>query len=317
MKSLSLLLGVAGMMLGSVGALAGTVTVSTADGSQIVNKDGLVLQNGYAVRVGSFNLPDATRNHTLAITSDYAQLKSWFKPLAEGVAGAGTASQVNGAGLMLRVNGYPSAGNVFGLISNISNSYMPAGTPLYLWIFNNANPDNADQWGIFTGATWVAPQSLGAQTLSSSAAVTALQGTVSSTQLGLVVPKPCFGNWSAKAFAAGTSAAQTAATANPSGDGIANLAKYAWGLDPNSHSTPPTSLTGTTSNGGATFTFLSPKTLPDVQVSAECSLDLKTWSATPSTVVSSNANFDTCQCTIPTGATKCFWRVRIVSITPQ
>ncbi len=313
MKFQSLLLGLA-LVFTTALAHAGTVSVSTVGGSLIVNKDGLVLKNGYAVRVGSFNLPDATRDHTLAAVSDYSQLKSWFKPLGEGIAGAGTVSQANGSGTMLRVNGVPTTGNVFGTITGISDTYMAPGTPLYLWVFDDANPDNADQWGIFSGAKWLAPQSIGSQTLASNPLITALQGKATTTQLFLTVPKPCYGNWT-RGFAAGTSAAQMAATADPMGDGIANLAKYAWGMNPNSHGKTPTSMTG--SGSGAKFTFLSPRTLSDVQVSAECSTDLKTWSPAAAVVVSSDSSFDTCQCSVPTGAHRCFWRVRVAALAVQ
>ena len=316
MKSLSLYAGLAGLLLSSASAFAGAVTVSFTNSSQVVNQSGTVLQNGYAVRVGTFNLPDATRDQTLAKISDYTQLKSWFKPLAEGIAGAGTVSQLNGSGNMLRVNGYPTAGNVFGGISGISDSYMTPGTPLYLWVFDNADPDKATQWGIFSGANWVLPQPLGTQTISSVSPVGALQGSISASVLSLTVPKPCFGNWSLKNFTSGTPSAAMLSNADPDGDGIPNLAEYAWQLNPNSKDVAPTTLSKDAVNGGSKFTFLSPKTLPDVQVIAECSTDLKTWTTATSTVVATDSNFDTCQCTIPTGATKCFWRVRVTSITP-
>ncbi len=315
MKSFSFLAGFAGLVLSSAGVMAGTVAVSFTNESQLLNQSGVLLQNGFAVRVGTFNLPSATRDQTLAKISDYTQLKSWFKPLGEGVPGAGTVSQVNGSGNMLRVNGFPAAGNIFGGISNISDSYMAPGTPLYLWVFDNADPDKATQWGIFNGASWVAPQGLGTQTISSAIPVGALQGDISGGDLHLTVPKPCFGNWSLKNFAANTPSSSLLNTADPDGDGIANLAEYAWQLNPSSKDVPPTTMTKDA--GGNKFTFLSPRTLSDVQALAEYSLDLKTWNAASSTVVASDANFNTCQCTVPNGATKCFWRVRITAVTPQ
>jgi hypothetical protein len=314
MNSLSFIASLAGLALGAGVAVAGTVTVSFTNDSTVVNQAGLVLQNGYAVRVGTFLLPDATRNATLAKTSDYAQLQSWFKPLGEGIAGAGTISQVNGSGTMLRVNGFPEAGNVFGGISGISDSYMTPGTPLYIWIFDNADPTKSNQWGIYTGATWVLPQPLGTQTLSGTGTVSSLQGSSAAGVLSLGVPKPTFGNWTMKAFASGTAGSALASTADPDGDGIANLAEYAWQLDPNAKSVPPVSLAK--GQSGNKFTFLAPRNLSDVQVTAEYSTDLKTWNPAASTILSSDSNFDTCQCGAPNGATKCFWRVRVTSVTP-
>lgn len=296
--------------------MAGTVAVSFTNDNHVVNQSGALLQNGFAVRVGTFNLPSATRDQTLAKTSDYTQLKSWFKPLGEGIAGAGTVSQLNGSGNMLRVNGFPEAGNIFGGISNISDSYMAPGTPLYLWVFDNADPDKANQWGIFNGGSWVLPQGLGTQTISSTIPVGALQGAIAQGDLHLVVPKPCFGNWSLRNFAANVSAADKLSTADPDGDGIANLAEYAWQLHPGAKDVPPTAVAKDLATGANKFTFLAPKTLPDVQVIAESSPDLKNWTVASSVVVASDASFDTCQCTIPGGAPKYFWRVRVTSVTP-
>jgi len=317
MNSFSLLAGIAGLALSSASLMAGTVAVSFTNDNKAMTQGGLLLQNGNAVRVGTFNLPTATRDATLAKISDYTQLKSWFRPLGEGIAGAGTVSQLNGSGNMLRVNGFPAAGNIFGGISNISDSYMAPGTPLYLWVFDNADPDKANQWGIFCGGSWVAPQGLGTQTISSVVPVSALQGGYTDGDLHLTVPAPCFGNWGLKNFAAGMSAADKLSTADPDGDGIANLAEYAWQLHPASKDTAPTSVAKDVSTGGSKFTFLVPRTLADVQVIAESSPDLKTWTTASSVVVASDASFNTCQCSLPAGAPKYFWRVRFTAVTPQ
>ncbi len=314
MNTLSFIASLAGLALAAGAAAAGTVTVSFTNDNTVVNQSGIVLQNGYAVRVGTFLLPDATRNQTLAKVSDFAQLQSWFKPLGEGIAGAGTVSQLNNSGSMLRVNGFPENGNVFGGISGVSDSYMAPGTPLYVWIFDNADPTKANQWGIYTGASWVLPQPLGTQTLSPSTTVSSLQGTAASGVLSLGVPKATFGNWTMKAFATGTASSAQASTADPDGDGIANLAEYAWQLNPNAKNVPPVSLTN--GQSGNKFTFLAPRNLSDVQVGAECSTDLKTWTAASSTVIGSDSNFNTCQCSAPGTASKYFWRVRVTSVTP-
>ena len=52
---------------------------------------------------------------------------------------------------------------------------------------------------------------------------------------------------------------------------------------------------------------------PDVAVIAECSSDLSTWQTAPSTLVSSDTDFDTLQCSSISG-TRCFWRVRFENV---
>ena len=315
MKALSLITGFAAFALCANSAMAGSVSVSFTNGNQLVTKTGGRLPTGAAVRVGTFTVPGADPMGALAKTSDLALLKSWFKPLGEGISGAGTVSQVNGSGNLIRVNDFPAAGNVFGSIANISDAYMAPGTPLYIWVFDNAVPEQSSQWGIFTGASWSVPQTLGVQTLASALSVGALQGTSVAGVLSLSVPTPSMGNWKLKYFSAGTAASAMSNAADPDGDGIPNLAEYAWHLNPNAKNNVPTSLINDGTVGGK-FHFLSPKTLPDVQVVAECSTDLKTWTTASSTIVSTDSDFDTCECTVPNGATKCFWRVRINPIPP-
>ena len=312
MKSHFLLTGLAVWLCSAAGAIASSVTISFTNASKLLSKNGTVLNAGAAVRVGTFTVPGGNTLATLAQTSDLATLKSWFKPLGEGIAGAGTVSQINGSGNIVRVNNFPTAGNVFGSITNISDSYMTPGTPLYIWVFDNAVPDKSNEWGIFTGGTWVVPQPLGVESIASDLSVGAVQGTSVAGSLSLSLPTPSFSNWRIKSFDPGTPAALTANAADPDGDGIPNLAEYAWQLNPAAKDVAPTHVLN---SGGPKFRFLSPKTLPDVQVVAEVSTDLKTWTTTASTVVSSDPNFDTCECTVPSNTPKCFWRVRVNPIT--
>ena len=312
MKLTFSIFGVALVVLGAQSANAGTVTLTSAGGSQFANQSGTVLPAGVAIRVGTFNLPPATRDVTLAATNDYLQLAAWFKPLAESISGAGSITQANGVGAQLRTNGIPATGDVFGTIGNVSASYMPAGTQLYVWAFDTANPYDSSQWGIFTASKWVMPQSLGAQALSTANDVTAIQGAATSGQLRLGTPAQTFGNWRMKHFPQGAAADVIAYNADPDGDGIQNIAEYAWQLNPNARDSMRTSLTGETSGG--TFAFKTPRNLSDVQVTAEMSADLHTWTPAPSTITASDADFDTRTCTAPSGSTaRCFWRVRFAT----
>ena len=224
-------------------------------------------------------------------------------------------SQANGAGSQLRTNGFPAAGNVFGTISNIGGGYMVPGTQLYVWVFDTASPYDSSQWGIFTAASWVVPPVLGAQALSTSVAVNAVQGSATAGQLRLAAPAQTFGNWRMKHFSADATAPTIGYNADPDGDGIQNIAEYAWQLDPNVRDSTRTTLSGETAGGTATFTFKSPRTLSDVLVTAECSPDLSTWSAATSTVTASDVDFDTRTCTTPSDAGRFFWRVRFSSVT--
>ena len=305
MKTLPLIFVLASVGSASVGsASAGSVTLSSATGSAFTTSAGAALPAGAIARVGSFSLSDAA----LASTSDYAKLNAAFKPLAEAAAASGTITQANGLGTQLRVNGFPSAGHVFGTITGISSRYVATGTQLYVWVFDAGDARTSSQWGIFKSSTWQAPPELGAQTLSTTDAIVALQGSVTTGQLRLAAPASTFGNWSMKHFAANASASVTAFNADPDGDGLHNLAEYAWQLDPTTRSTGRTTL-ASGSSGAATFTFKTPKHLPDVAVTAECSSDLTTWGTASSSITASDEDFDTRTCTSAPGA-HYFWRVR-------
>lgn len=314
MKTLSLITSVAFTSLCFSSAFAGSVTLTSAGGRQFTNQTGAVLPTGATIRVGTFNLPLATRDATLRATSDYAQLAAWFKPLGESIAGAGTITQANGAGSQLHTNAYPNAGDVFGTIGNVGSSYMAPGTQLYVWVFDTTNPRDSSQWGIFTASEWVVPPTLGGQALSTKVTVDAIQGTTTNDQLRLATPASTYGNWTMKHFPANAAPASLAFDADPDGDGIHNIAEYAWQLNPNARDDSRTSLTGQTESG-ATFTFKTPRNLPDVAVTAECSPDLHTWTPAVSTVTDSDADFDTRTCTAEPGTGRWFWRVRFSSVT--
>jgi hypothetical protein len=291
-------------------AHAGGVTLTTSGGSQLASKTGAALPNGCAVRIGSFNLPDATRDATLAATRDYTTLASWFKPLAENTPNAGTAEQPNSTGSGLTTNSFPTAGNMFGTVSDIKTSYMAAGTKLYIWVFNHAEPAKATEWGIFTAPSWLAPQALGSQPLSTSASMQAIQGTAANAQLCLNNIPTSYGNWTWQSYASAPNGQSTDAAADPDADGIANIAEYAWKLNAGSADKTRTDIN--TRSGSIVFSFKSPRNTPDVNVTVECSPDLKTWAPATSQVVSSDADFDTRECVAAPGA-RCFWRVRFAA----
>ena len=310
MTTRSLIIGALCCCLGSASVMAGGVTLSSVGGSQFALKDGAELPQGVAVRIGTFVLPADTRDQTLATTTDYITLKSWFLPLAEGGAESGTISQVGALGNILRSNGFPTAGDIFGAISNVSTSYMAPGTQLYVWVFNHSNPELATQWGIFTAANWLMPELLGTQILSTSASVQTLHGSMGTNQILLRDIPVSYGNWIWKNYSSDALPQVAAANADPDGDGIANIAEYAWIL----HSQAPDTTRAEIANleGSLSFTFKRPRNLPDVTVTAECSPDLLDWNPAVSTVIASDTDFDTLQSVAAPGE-KCFWRVRFTA----
>jgi len=117
-----------------------------------------------------------------------------------------------------------------------------------------------------------------------------------------------FGNW---ATTYGLSGADASPTANPSGDGISNLVKYALGLDPTVGAAAP----GTLSGGTLTFTKgTMAKSDSNLVYSIEESTDLSTWSAptgtSPSGTVVDGA--DTIVYTFPSAPTQIFARLKVV-----
>ncbi len=311
MKVLSIIAVVFGSCLASSSALAGGVTLSSVGGSRFALNDGQALPVGVAVRIGTFLLPSETRDQELASATDYVTLKSWFQPLAESGEASGTVSQPGETGAFLRSNGFPATGDIFGTISNISPVFMPPGTQLYVWVFNHADPEQSTQWGIYTAETWTMPEMLGTRVLSTGAGVEALHGIAAAQQLRLREVPVSYGNWTWKNYSSGAVPDIVAATADPDHDGIANLAEYAWLLRANASDTMRAEIQE--EGGVMSFTFKRPRNLTDVNVSAECSPDLKTWSPASSVLVGSDADFDTLRSTATAGA-RCFWRVRFASI---
>ncbi len=304
-----------GLLLACAGNLsAGTLVVSSAGGRSFADSEGNVLPAGCAIRVGTFDLPPDTRDATLASTRDYSQLLAWFKPLAENAsANSGSVQQANAGGNVLCTNDYPVSGETYGQITSFTTSYMPAGAQLYIWVFDGQDANSAHQWGIFSAGTWTAPSALGVSSLNTGGTVQALHGSAAAGQLRLTGIPNSYGNWAWKKFGLNAAPSLAAYDADTDGDGLRNLAEYAWGLDPASKNSSPTSLAANAT--GATFTFRNPLALPDVSVIAECSTDLTLWTPASSTVIETTADYEVRAVHSPPD-TRCFWRVRFVSATP-
>ncbi|NQX00209.1 hypothetical protein HQ447_06080 [bacterium] len=70
------------------------------------------------------------------------------------------------------------------------------------------------------------------------------------------------------------SAGLAADSADPDGDGLANLAEYALGLDPRRFTPPPS---GAIDGGGFSITFTRPVNLPGIRYFAEATSDFQAW----------------------------------------
>jgi hypothetical protein len=299
-RTMGLLLGAASM------SYAGNLTISTSSGRKFTSQAGTPLNSGCCIRVGSFELTATNKNQVLANTKDFSQLNAWFKPLAENKNGSGTTEQTGSSNGQLRMNHYPVNGDVFGTITDILPSYIAADMPVYVWVFDAATPEQAQQWGIFTASNWQVPPDVGALTLTTSGTLQAIQGSVTSTQLQLQPIPSTYLNWAMKKFGSTASAQATDVSADSDGDGLKNLMEYAWGLNPASRDSARSAINA---SGTPYFEFQVPRLLPDVTVQAECSTNMVNWTVVSSTLISTTDSYETRRVTSPNG-NRCFWRVK-------
>lgn len=142
--------------------------------------DGTILPNGDAVRVGYIPAADLSLFQTSNV---YSTLSADFTAIGEGNSGGGTLTEnPTPSGIYLDINSFNSTPGAFdGTFNNVSSTYLATGDPLYIWVFNNANPAAATQWGVFSGGTsWEFPSSFpGSASLSlATASPTPIRGTM-------------------------------------------------------------------------------------------------------------------------------------------
>jgi len=99
-------------------------------------------------------------------------------------------------------------------------------------------------------------------------------------------------------------------TADPDGDGFANLVEYALGADPRANSAASAPQVGATASDW-TFTYTRPADRSDLTYTVECSTNLVTWSTIDATRVSSANGSETWRAAYPLGATPCCFRLRV------
>lgn len=189
------------LVLASAAVQAATVSITVSSAGAVpkfVDSLGGFLVAGDAIRVGFFNSSTPANLATLQTSNVFADVNALFTPLAENITNAGTVSETGATGSNLVINNLFGTGNVFGQIQNIDSTYCTPGTELFIWVFNNADPTLATQWGIFTStAGWEFPAGLGSSTLATDENVVILRGSNLSGNLALdnvnVVPEP--GSW--------------------------------------------------------------------------------------------------------------------------
>lgn len=169
-----------------------SITVNSNGGSPYTDAFGSFLPAGSWVRVGQFDLSPPGSLALLQTSNDYLAINALFTPLAESMINGGTVNQAGAPGQQIVINDMFSAGDVFGQIINIDDTYFTANSPLYTWVFNSSNPLTATQWGIFTSTTgWGFPTSPGSETLSTFEIDNTIRGNNTGTQFQLTpVPEP-------------------------------------------------------------------------------------------------------------------------------
>lgn len=172
-----------------------SLTLNSNGGSPFTTSTGSMLSMGSAIRVGIFDTSGLGSLSTLQTSNVYSEVDALFTAFAEGNSGGGTINQMDAPGDMLVMNDMITPGHVFGQIIDISAAYCTTGDAIWVWVFNNADPLLATEWGIFTASTgWAFPADLASTTLSTFEVDTVVRGTNTGTQLQLsnvsVIPEP-------------------------------------------------------------------------------------------------------------------------------
>ena len=130
----------------------------------------------------------------------------------------------------------------------------------------------------------------------------------STSQPALLTVNLSFSGWAAQWSLTGL---QAGPTANPAGDGIVNLVKFALGLNPTVNvSTGLPTLAQ--ENGQYVFRFTRPLLLSGITYTVETSTDLVNWTDTLATSVeSSTTTTETLFATLPFTGPKLFVRLQV------
>lgn len=157
-----------------------TITVNSNGGPAYASSTGSLLANNSIIRVGMFNTGGGNLA-TLQTSNDYNAVNSLFTALAENNGGGGTINQASNPGVddIVINSSLGNPGSVLGNIEHIQSTYCTAGTQLFVWVFNSADPLNATEWGIFSSSNlvWTFPNDLTQRTLSTFNVDQVIRGT--------------------------------------------------------------------------------------------------------------------------------------------
>jgi len=116
-------------------------------------------------------------------------------------------------------------------------------------------------------------------------------------------PAQTLAQWAGTAFPGVTDPAIIGPTANPSGDGIPNLLKYFYGLDPAATASSPPLTSVPDNSGNLILTFRLSKNLSGVTYQIQSSPDLMNWTYTgiQGTILSDQSTYYLMQASVPLG----------------
>jgi fibronectin type 3 domain-containing protein len=129
-------------------------------------------------------------------------------------------------------------------------------------------------------------------------------GTSANSAQVSATPTQTLTQWTSTAFPGQSDPAIIGPTANPSGDGIPNLLKYFFGLDPALTATNPPVTSSDDNSSDVVLTFRLSKNLTGVTYQIQQSTNLSSWSDTglQGTVVSDQGTYYLMQAVVPMGA---------------
>ncbi|MGA2052570.1 MAG: autotransporter-associated beta strand repeat-containing protein, partial [Opitutales bacterium] len=129
-------------------------------------------------------------------------------------------------------------------------------------------------------------------------------GTSANSTEVSATPAETFSQWTNATFPGQTNPAVTGPTANPSGDGIPNLLKYFFGLDPAVNAGSPPVTSAPDNSGNLVLSFRLSKNLTGVIYQIQSSPDMMNWSNTgiQGVEVSDQGTYYQMQAAVPMGA---------------
>ena len=162
-----------GLTSASYATLNVTIDVNSTAALFIRASDNSALADGDIIRVGYFSNPAL-----LATDHSFEDLNAMFTPFDENVSiNSGMATETGYDGHTLDINDELGPSTFTGAFEDVSDTYLPFGSQLYVWIFNSPTLSTATQWGIFDDTSWTFPSTSGTATLDFlSTGVTAIQG---------------------------------------------------------------------------------------------------------------------------------------------